>query len=205
MRLVLTLLCCAVVLAGCQEPDGSPDRSDPLAAGFDDTVSAVVQQQIDDGVPASPLGRVLDTCPALDDQGLAALAAIIDVAGEDVEILRATVSDPGGANTLSCPLRFSEASAGAIVLSVGPTADTVQGVRDMMVAQDFEEVEVDSIQGLPPEQVLLFDATRFMASRAIWTRDGFQISLTANADIVDEGRLLALLPVAVAEVTRVLG
>lgn len=180
-------------------PDG-----DALTTQFQALVSPIVQQQIDDGTPASALGRIIDTCPALDDQALMALADVVGVAGEEVDILRTTISDPGGANTLTCPLKFSDVSAGALVLSVGPTEPTVEGVRQAMLAQDFEEVEAGKIEGLAPEQVLLFDATNFDATRAIWTVEGFQVSLTANADLVDEGRLVELLPVAVSQITRVL-
>lgn len=205
--LLFGLLAGAVLLGGCEAGpgDGRTDASD-LAAALREQAAGVVAQQEGEGVAPTPLGRTLDSCLVLDDAGLAALGEGLGVDGDQAEVLNATLQQPDGPDpTVSCAIRYGSASAGAVLLSGGPTDADVDALTAELVAADFIEVPDAGAEGLPDGEVLLFEAAGFDASRAVWAADGFQISLTANDDLAAAGALLDALPVAVAEVRRVLG
>ena len=86
-----------------------------------------------------------------------------------------------------------------------PTDDEPDAVIDSLLATDFEDGGDAVADGLPDRNVYILDSTRFDASRAVWTDAGVAVSVTGNADVVEEGQLLELLSVAVGEVERVLG
>lgn len=166
----------------------------------------MVAQQEADGTAATPLGRLLEECLAVDEAALAAVGEALGIGGETAEVLNATLQRPGEADTtLSCAVRFGEASAGAVVLSAGPSDASITDLTAAILAADYTEVPDATAEGLAEDEVLLFEATGFEATRAVWAAEGFQISLTANADLADSGALLTALPVAVEEVMRVLG
>lgn len=207
---VLIVVLLALALLGCEGDTGETangTRTDviDLAASFREQTAAVVAQQEADGVAPTPLGRLLEDCLAVDDAALEALAAALGVGEESAEVLNTTLQQPDGPDaTLSCAVRFGEASAGAVVLSVGPTGAGIEELTATLIAADYVEVPDASAQGLADDEVLLFDATGFAASRAVWAPEGFQIGLTANTDLADSGALLDALPVAVEEIRRVL-
>lgn len=206
MLVGVTLLACtdrsapSVASTGAEPEDGPPTAFQGDV--FNDRIAALVQRQVDQGLPITPRGRAFDRCPAVDDGALQALADVFEADATVIQDLGATVTDPDGQPTLSCPLKFGEASAGAAVLTVGPA---LGDLAEQLAAANYEEVPDATVAGLPDEQVRLFDSTQFEASRAVWSADGFQISLTGNSDLVASGALLEALPVAVKEVSRVIG
>lgn len=214
MRPLLVLLIIALAtVAACTDDgaggDGGPgERTDAsaLADAYLDEVRAVIAQQEADGVPATPLGRRLEECLVADDAALSAIAAGLDIGDSTGEVLNATVQDPdGAAPAITCAVRFGEASAGAVVLNAAPSTEQPDALRARLRDAGFVEIDDATAEGLPDDEVLLFDATTFEASRAVWLADGFQVSLTANTDLASTGALLAALPVAVREVTRTVG
>jgi hypothetical protein len=200
----------ALLLGACTGDDAPADGADTdgtdttaLATAFDDLARGIEEQQLADGIPMTPLGRQLADCPIADAAALSAIADGLGVADEG-EVLSATLQDPGGASeAITCAIRFGESSAGAVVLNAAGRSGGAEQLRDELTGNDFEEVADASAPGLPDDEVLLFDATTFNASRAVWLAGDFQISVTANSDLAGTGALLDGLPVAVTEVRRV--
>lgn len=204
-RALAALLLPALLLACSGQPAATTDATD-LARGYTSLVEAEVARQESEGVPASPLGRVLTACLLVDEDALTAIGEAMGVDGATAEVLQSTLQQPDGPRpTTSCAIRYGDASAGAVVLSGGATTATAAELREELAAADYVEVEVEDrgAEGLPAAEVLLFEATGFEAGRAVWLADGFQLSLTANADLADRGALLDALPTVVDEVQRV--
>lgn len=201
MRLGLILLL-TVAAGACSGPQVQDRPAADLAGAFDELIAAVVAEQVEQGVAVTPRGRQLDRCPAVDQAALQALADVVGVDSAEVLDLGATVTDPQGQPSLSCPLKFADASAGALVLGLGPAPEVFVA---QLTDAGYQEVPDATATGLADDAVKLFDSVTFDASRAVWLADGFQVSLTANRDLVDSGMLLQALPVAVEQVSRVLG
>ena len=203
--LAAALLPALLIACSGGQPEALTDATD-LGGSYTALVEAEVARQEQEGVAASPLGRFLESCPLVDEAALTAIGDAMDVDGATAEVLQSTLQQPDGPRpTTSCAVRYGEASAGAVVISGGATTATVEELRAELAAADYVEVEDSRAEGLPDAEVLLFEATGFDASRAVWLADGFQLSLTANADLADRGALLDALPTAVGEVQRVLG
>ncbi len=217
--LTVLLLTLALVLAACSGGDGAAEDvptdgagadgsgvdGAALAASYTAAVDAAVTAQVEAGVAPNPLGRVLDDCLVVDTEAMRRIGEALGVADTEPELLNVVVQDPEGVPTLQCAIRYGESSAGAVVLSTTTAFADAESARADLTAQGFSEVDEATADGLPDDEVLLFDSTSFDASRVVWVADGFQVSLTVNADIADTGALLDALPVTVQEVARGLG
>ena len=208
---VLVVLGLATLLGACSSgqtdeidgPTGPDARS--LGAALSTILDDRIAEQVDAGLPEGPLGRPVEDCPVLDRAGLDALGAVLQIGADEVEVLSAAITTPSTVAGVTCALRVSDASAGAVVVGVVPTDDEPDAVISSLLAADFEDGGVAVADGLADRNVFILDSTRFDASRAVWTDVGVVVSVTGNADVVEEGQLLELLAVAVGEVERVLG
>ncbi|MEE8603508.1 hypothetical protein [Euzebya tangerina] len=169
-----------------------------------EVLGGLVAEQEAAGVAEGPLGRAVETCPILDQEALDGLGMVLGVEPGTVQVLSAQITTPSASPGVTCALRVSDASAGAVVVGAVPTDQSLEEVVAELEAADFNLAGEGGADGLPDSEVVLLDSTRFDASRAVWSRPGLAVSVTGNTDVVADGQLLTLLASAVEEVQRIL-